>query len=139
MSAQQSQRMREAIDFIETWNLARNLDEFLRAMGKPTDLKTKLWASTFATKMRKGGVALKEFRRGDYAVGDYDWLYLKMVGERAMAQLGKRREEYELGFKEMVELRKEAAQLVAEMRKYKDVAVTKALEKFEAHYTNGKH
>lgn len=126
-----SPKMQDAVRFVQYWNLSRNIAEFLATMGKSLDIKSRIWASTTAAQFRKNGVRLKQHSRKPDVALEYDYTYLQMVGERAMAEIANKKEEAELAIRDFTALRSEAQCLVAELRKFKDKAIIHEMMKQE--------
>lgn len=116
------ENMRRAIQFIQYWNLAVSLDDFLGAMGKSLDDESRKWASTTAAHYRKNGVELRSLK--PKADGhDFDWSYLQMVGQKALAEFGRKAEEGKDAMRSIIQLRDEAVKILSELRKYKGAII----------------
>jgi hypothetical protein len=129
-----SPKMQEAIRFVEHWCLAKSTTDFILAMGWPLEQKSYSKAAVMARRFRKPcrcnvkfvcerhGVPLRRLGQNQFAQ-DYDYSYLKMVGEKAMAVLANRREEAERAVGDIDKARAEAFRILSELRKLKHRAI----------------
>lgn len=115
--------MQEAVQFCEYWNLANGLDEFLKVIGKEPNEENKLWASTRATMFRKNGVQLKNQRGRDEEDDYLDYSTLQVIARVSMAELTGKKDEAETIAQSIFNAQAEAKHIVAELRKFKDLAV----------------
>ncbi len=128
---QHEEHMRRAIVFIQYWNLAKSVDDFLAAYGKPLDDESRKWASATASHYRKKGVELRNLNPKSASV-DFDWSYLQMVGQKALAELGRRKDEATDAMSDLLTLRSEAVKILSELRKYKGAVIQQERETFDA-------
>lgn len=112
--------MKEAVTFVELWNLSGSIIEFLRAIGWPDDKAHRAKANARAKFFLKNGVGLKFL---DLAYENLDYEYLSMRATAALASLAGRKEEALILVRDVQELRRQACALVAEISQIRAAAV----------------
>lgn len=115
-----SPNMQEAVRFVQFWNMASSMPEFIAAMDWPLERKSWAKASQLATKLRKGGVPLRKLKE---KAADLNWSYLQILAERSMAQLTLKKDEAERVAGDIQAMRSEAHRILTELRKFKNKAV----------------
>lgn len=127
-----SPAMREAVEFIQWWNLSNGLTEFLTVMNREPTEDNKNWAKAKAIKFRQNGVNLRDLRYSEKPADELDYAVLQVFGERAMAELGRRKAEADEITRDIFQMNEEAKRIVGELRKFKDRAVIYELGKTDA-------